>query len=58
MVDVLRDAGSDPAKALGQMPTDTAAALLRYARETENALAIDYLTRYASASAGAAPTGR
>jgi hypothetical protein len=58
MVDVLHDAGSDPAKALGQMPADTAAALLRYARETQNALAIEYLTKYAPASAGAAPAGR
>jgi hypothetical protein len=58
MVDVLREAGSDPAKALGQLPADTAAALLRYARETQNALAIEYLTEYPAASASAAPAGR
>ena len=57
VVDILLEAGSEPAKALGQMPADTAAALLRYARETQNALAIEYLTRYPGGSAGAPPAG-
>jgi hypothetical protein len=45
-VQILREAGSDPAKALGQMPDEAADGLLHYARETRNALAIEYLTKY------------
>jgi len=58
IVDVLRESGSDPAKALGQMPAETAAALLRYATETHNTLAIDYFTKYRVDPASPAPAGR
>jgi hypothetical protein len=46
IVEILRETGSDPAKALGQLPPETAAALLDYAVETQNAMAIEYLTKY------------
>lgn len=45
-VQVLLEAGSDPAKALGRMSRETASALLAYAIETQNVLAIEYLTTY------------
>jgi hypothetical protein len=46
MVDILLAAGSDPAKALSALAPETAAALLSYAKETGNALAVEYLTKY------------
>jgi hypothetical protein len=46
MVQILGRAGSDPATALQQMPPETAAAVLGYAKETQNSLAIEYLTKY------------
>jgi hypothetical protein len=58
VVEVLRESGSDPAKALGQIPAETAAALLRYATETHNTLAVDYLTKYRVDLVNPAPAGR
>jgi hypothetical protein len=52
IVEILRKAGSDPVKALGQMPRETASALLAYAIETRNAVAIEYLTTYRINAAG------
>jgi hypothetical protein len=46
IVQTLLRAGSDPATALGQMSSETASALLEYASEMQNALAIEYLTKY------------
>jgi hypothetical protein len=46
LVELLRRTGSDPAKALGQVPRETASALLAWAVEMQNHLAIEYLTTY------------
>jgi hypothetical protein len=46
MVETLREGGSDPAQAIGRLSPEVAAALLGYATETQNALAIEYLTKY------------
>lgn len=46
MVEILLRAGSDPAKALGQMSAETTAALLDYAIETRNSTAVEYLKKY------------
>jgi hypothetical protein len=59
VVRVLRNAGSDPAKALGRMSPEIAAALLRYAADANNALAFEYLTQYrpeAKSAPGAHPS--
>ena len=45
-VQVLLETGSDPARALSQMSPDTATALLDYAIETQNSLALEYLAKY------------
>lgn len=53
MVQILQRAGSDPAKALGQMSSETASALRGYAIKTQNSLAIEYLTKYRDDARGA-----
>src|SRR5262245_47290075 len=46
IVQALVAAGSDPAKALGQLPLETASALLAYAIEKQKPVSAAYLTKY------------
>ena len=46
VVQNLIEAGSDPARALRQLPLETASALLAYAIEMQNPTSVTYLTKY------------